>query len=137
MNVRDMTKKDFRALPSRNSWAQDIGEFDSLVILPTGKRYDDLDYQCMDFVAVKNGEAICRLAGGSDVIHIDGIGGYGKDWYKKVKAGVPNMIEVKSWSIDCLHKSGLLQIFVGDCKLTCGSALSSFELWATKNAKPK
>lgn len=135
MNVKDMTKKDFKALPYRDSWDKDIGEFNSLVILPTGKRYDDLDYQCMDFVAVKNGEAICRLSGYSDVIHIDGIGGYGKDWYQKGR--VPSMIEVKAWSIDCLHKSGLLQIFVWDGKLTCGAAISSFELWATKNVKPK
>ena len=71
------TKKELESLPARE-WNEDIGEFDSLIILPT-KHLHDSGFWCMDFVAVKGSEPFCRLSGCSDVIHIDGIGGY-RDW---------------------------------------------------------
>jgi len=127
MNVNNMTRKEFDSLPSRK-WGENIGKFDSLVILP-GRIKDglhDSGYRIMDFVAVKNEEPICRLSGCSDVIHINGIGGYGK-WES---GKLPESIEPVSWSIDCLPKSGLLRLF---CRhnLEAGQALSSFELFAT------
>jgi hypothetical protein len=78
------------------------------------------------FVAVKDGNPICRLSGCSDVIHIDGIGGGGKNYDFKTP------LLPKAWSIDCLKKSGLLQIFCCSCSLRAGLALSSFELFAGK-----
>jgi hypothetical protein len=123
----DCTIKDFRDLPQRD-WRADIGSFDSLVILPT-KEIHDSGYRCMDFVAIKDGEPVCRLSGCSDVIHIDGIGGGGKnrDMFRTTMT--------KPWSIDCLPKSGLLQIFCSDFNLFAGLALSSFELFAEKRNK--
>ena len=129
MDVNDMTRKDFDALPSRG-WNEDIGEFDSLVILPGRvKEMHDSGFRCMDFVAVRKTVPICRLSGCSDVVHINGIGGYGKNWFSRV-GGIPKTIEPISWSIDCLAKSGLLRLF---CRhnLEAGEALSSFELFAT------
>ena len=127
MNINDMTKKDFQALPLRK-WDEDIGSFDCLIILPTRSIHDS-GYRCMDFVAVKKGEAICRLSGCSDVINIDGIGGYGEDWKNGKVIGLPKSVIPKGWSIDCLHKSGLLRIFA-DGELTVGQGLSSFEIYA-------
>lgn len=118
------TKKELEALPARE-WNEDIGEFDSLIILPT-KHLHDSGFWCMDFVAVKGNEPFCRLSGCSDVIHIDGIGGYG-EW----KQNVPTVIPPKGWSIDCLKKSKLLRLF-SDGKLKAGRALSSFVLYAVK-----
>jgi hypothetical protein len=118
------SKKELEALPERK-WDEEIGEFDSLIILPTRYMHDS-GFRCMDFVAVKGKEPFCRLSGCSDVIHIDGIGGYG-EW----KGNLPTVIPPKGWSIDCLKKSGLLRLF-SDGKLKAGRALSSFDLYALK-----
>ena len=128
MKVNEMKRKDFEGLPHRN-WSEDV-IFDSMVIMP-GKANDlhDSGYRCMDFVAVVKGEAICLLSGGSDVINLDGIGGYGKDWLTK-NEGVPNMVPIAGWSIDCLPKSGLLRIFCNKY-MECDPALSSFSVYAT------
>jgi hypothetical protein len=125
-DINKWSKKDFEELPSKN-WKEDIGLFDSLVILPT-KHIHDSGYRCMDFVAVKNGIPFCRLSGCSDVIHIDGIGGFG-GWREFIKSG-PTLIRPKGWSIDCLKKSGLLRLFSGG-QLEASNALSSFEIFAT------
>ena len=130
MNVNEMTRKQFNALPSRK-WGEDIGEFRSLVILPGyANEMHDSGYRTMDFVAVdENNEAICRLSGCSDVIHLNGIGRYGKDWLKKYGT-VPNKVPVVAWNIDCLPKSGLLRIFCFDHDFVAGLALSSFDIFA-------
>lgn len=119
------TRKDFDALPQRQ-WNENIGEFDTLVIMPT-RRIHDSGYRCMDFVAVRDEIPICRLSGCSDIIHINGIGGFGDNWVDKYKT-VPKLIPPIGWSIDCLKTSGLLRLFSGR-KLTAGNALSSFEIF--------
>jgi len=115
--VEEMTRKEFEKLPLRE-WGQDIGQFDWLVILPLKEKHDS-GFRCMDFVACKNNEAICRLSGCSDVLHIGGIGAssFGKT-------------DFAEWTIDCLPKSGLLRLFVDRAALTAGRALSSFEVFA-------
>lgn len=136
MDINKMTRKEFEALPNRQSFDSDVGEFDSLVMLPMKYKHDS-GYRCMDFVACKNNEPIMRLSGCSDVIHIDGIGGYGKNWFEK-EGNVPRVVMAKGWSIDCLGKSGLLRIFVtGGFKITCGLSLSSFEIWGEKEKEEK
>lgn len=129
-DIQQMTRKEIENVPSRN-WNEDIGEFDTLVILPQ-RQIHDSGYRCMDFVACIGFKPIRRLSGCSDVIHINGIGGYGK---YVIGAGIPHLILPIGWSIDCLKVSGLLQIF-SDTKLTCGQALSSFEIYATPRKKP-
>jgi hypothetical protein len=122
--INKWTKRQLRRLPSRG-WNEDIGEFDSLVILPT-KRMHDSGFRIMDFVAVKDNKPICKLSGCSDVLHIDGIGGYG-NW--NLGKRIPKSIPPKGWSIDCLERSGLLRLF-SDGELTVGAALSSFEIFS-------
>ena len=104
--------------------------FDSLVVIPT-KDIHESGFRCMDFVAIdKNGEPICRLSGISDVINLDGIGGYGKR-NPYTEPYPPRKIESKSWSIDCLKESGFLRIFARDgLFLDDPWPLSSFELYA-------
>lgn len=123
-DINDWTRKDFNNLPCRK-WNEDVGEFDSFVILPMRQLHDS-GFRCMDFVAVKGDQPICRLSGCSDVVHLDGIGGYGYDWLKKYGT-CPELVPPSNWSIDCLRKSGLLRLFSG--KLVAGEALSSFELY--------
>lgn len=88
MKALDMTRKDFEQLRHKE-WEEDIGYFHSLVMIPLRAKHDS-GYRMMDFVAVKDGEAICRLSGSSDVLHFNGIGGYG-DYSKKGlhREGIP------------------------------------------------
>lgn len=123
--ISDWTRKEFDATPERE-WNADIGEFDSLIILPT-KRIHDSGFRCMDFIAVLDDKPIAKLSGCSDVIHIDGIGGYGYKWLERYGT-IPQSIKPIAWNIDCLKKSGLLRLFTGG-KLTAGAALSSFEIF--------
>lgn len=128
-SIFEMKRKDFDSLPERG-WDEDIGLFDCLVILPMRYKHDS-GFRCMDFVAVQGNEAICRLSGCSDVIHIEGMGGYG-DW--KPDGGLPRSVLPKGWSIDCLPKSGLLRLFcqTGGGRIKCGPALSSFGVYWVK-----
>ena len=109
MNVFDMTKKDFEKVPERGGFSEDIGEFNSLVIIPMGYAHDS-GWMCMDFVAVsEDGEPICRLSGNSDVLHVDGIGGYG-NWHggelpRRIKPKYKQEVECADGDcfIKCLH----------------------------------
>lgn len=124
MNIFNMTKEDFEKVPERGGLSRDIGEFDALVIIPQDYAHDS-GWMCMDFVAVnKDGNPICRLSGSSDILNLDGVGGYG-NW----RGGkLQNHIGPKGWSIDCLP-CGYLRLFC-DSKLTAGPALSNFEIYA-------
>ena len=122
-NVNDMTLEEFMELPHRE-WSEDIGEFQSLVILPTENLHDS-DFRCMEFVAIaEKGRPICRMAGGSDVIHLGGIGGQNRQ-FNPAPIG---------WSIDCLKTSGLLRVFCHQ-PITAGPDLSSFELFVVEKKK--
>ena len=132
MNVGKMTRKELEATPHRKNWSESV-EFEAMIILP-GKARDlhVSGYRCMDFVAVKDHEPLCLLAGGSDVIHFDGIGGFGLNWLEKYGT-CPKVTPPSAWSIDCLPKSGLLRVFPASRKgMTCGGALSSFEIYVSE-----
>ena len=120
MHIFEMEKEDFKKLPKRDGFLKDVGEFYSLVIIPQGCKHDS-GWMCMDFVAVnKEGEPICRLSGCSDVLHLDGIGGYG---YRP-----SSVIEPKGWKIDCLP-CGYLRVS-SLSPLIAGPPLSDFEIFA-------
>lgn len=154
--VQDMTEKEFRSLPHRG-WNEAVA-FTALVILPAkydlwgsvrfalkslvarlfhlqspeiwevGHLHDS-GYRCLSFVAVDGSKPLCRLAGCSDAIHVDGIGGYGRDWLEKYST-VPDLIPPSGWSIDCLPKSGLLRMWPSSGRMTRGPSLSPFEIYA-------
>lgn len=130
MIIEDMTRKDFDKVPHKDSFKKDIGDFDSLIILPLRAKHDS-GFRCMDFVAAKKNKPICRLSGCSDIVHLNGIGGYGYNWLEKYNA-VPNKVDTIAWNIDCLPKSGLLRLFTWKKKLIAGDALSSFEIYEGK-----
>lgn len=129
-NVETMTRKDFLALPMRKTvCAENDERFSEIVILPTRRKHDS-GYRCMDFVAVRNGKAVCRLSGCSDVLHLNGIGGYGWKWLERYP-GVPVAVPPVGWQIDCLPASGLLRIWQRDTlELIATEPLSSFEIYA-------
>lgn len=131
MRVQQMKKEDFVDIPNRESWDSEVSGFNSMVIIPReDEELHDSGYMCMEFIAVDdNDELICKLASYSDVIHINGIGGYG-DW--KAIYGVPKTLPPIGWSIDCLP-CGYLRLFASHNSLKAGHALSDFEIFSIKN----
>jgi len=131
VDIEKMSRREFESLPHRK-WDEEI-DCDSIIILPS-RRLHDSGYRCMDFVAVKDNEPFCLLSDCSDVIHVDGIGGYGiggygYHWLGKYKT-VPNTALPSGWSIDCLPKSGLLRMWPSTGRIKCGIGLASFEVFA-------
>lgn len=131
MNIKEMTREDFQKVPFRERFNSELPPFESLVIIPTGKEHDS-GWQCMEFVGVdENMEPVVRMSGCSDVIHIDGIGGYGQ-W----NGEFPRSRPVQAWSIDCLPKSGYLRLFCHG-QIIVGLDLSSFEIFWKKRETEK
>lgn len=130
MNIMRMEKKDFLKVPYREHFYTEVSGFNSLVIVPM-KSLHDSGYRNMDFVAVNDkNEPLFRLSGGSDVIHIDGLGGLG-DWCPG--GTIPRMVKPVAWRIDCLP-CGLLRLFADHNALKVGDAVSDFEVY---NIKPE
>ncbi len=109
MDINNMTRADFLALPQRK-WNEKIKGITSLVILPMRHKHGS-GYACMDFVGASHGSPICRLSGCSDVINI----------------GNARVTSWPGWSIDCLYKSKLLHLWANE-PLIVGPGLSSFDV---------
>ena len=107
-----MSKAQLLDCPKRG-WSEDIGPFNSLVLVPLRTRHDS-GYRFMEFVAIKEDFPFKRLSGCSDVMML---GGYF------------NRASSVNWTIDCLPISGLFNLFHMTEKLHCGLALSSFEIF--------
>lgn len=113
MKIYDMTKEDFANVPhldTYHDWERLAPnghlEFRSFVIIPVYNEDGTIDlhdsgYGCMEFCLVDYGDKpIGKVGGGSDVVNLDGIGGYG-DWLGRFQ-GVPRLIPVHGWSFDLL-----------------------------------
>lgn len=125
MNIFDMKKSDFKTIP-HIPWNnnKDI-KFNCLVIIPTNRKHDS-GYRCMEYCAVKDGEPIGIFGGSSDVLHLDGIGGYGK-W----TTTIPNKFDRKPWNIDCLP-CGYLCLWCSGYILVGKDCLSDFSLYTVR-----
>jgi len=104
-DINDMTREEFEALPCCDA-TEDSLCCHSIVVLPTGTPHPTTGYQCMDFIPVRDHAVSCRLSGNTDLLLIDGVGGYGDCSYAA-------LVPPKAWMMDCLRKSGLLQLRTG------------------------
>lgn len=110
------TKEEFLNL----EYKRPEGPFDGFVIIPTGELHDS-GFMCMKFALTYHYEVVGCVGGGSDVIDLNGIGGYGKDFNKAPIR--------QDWSIDCL-KNGLLRVFSQSHNLELPEfVLSDFEIY--------
>lgn len=119
-DVKEMTKKELMELenfiPKKN--------FTGIVIVPMNYKHDS-GFQCMKYILLNHWDIVGVVGGGSDVMHINGIGGYGKE---------PNyttrMVKAHDLRIDCLPKSKCLRLFSDDemelWDLFCGSDFSFY-----------
>lgn len=129
-HYHEWTRKEFEALPIPTSYTnKEVGEVDSLIILPQKHRHDS-GYRCMSFITIQNGKPTYKISGCSDVIHFGGIGGFNCQKVSTILSERMNTkkIPIVEWSIDCLPVSGLLRIFCNK-KIYIGASLSSFEIF--------
>lgn len=127
MNIYDMTKQDFVDMEI----SPPNGEYNGFVIVPTGDIHDS-GYPCMKFVLANKHDVVGCVGGYSDVIHLNGIGGYGKykgdgrDWHEAVTT---KKVGVVPWSIDCMP-SGFLHVFTTDPLSIDDIICSDFNIYA-------
>jgi hypothetical protein len=107
-NVERMSRRELEALPYRGARFSDEVGFDSLVLLPLRTKHET-GFRCIDVVGVRQKTPVCRLAGDSDVVHIEGISG--------------------QWTIDCLPVTGLFRLWAAD-KIRVGTAVSNLEVFS-------
>ena len=126
----DYTLGELRSL----DYFLDVGEvFDSVIIVPMDYLHDS-GYRCMKFILCNDhkGEIVGVVGGGSDVIHLDGIGGYGLDFDRGLNTG---MCPCVGWKLDCLA-CGCLRLFPSSnlrMTLRDGIICSSFEVYSIKS----
>ena len=117
--------KDFQEL----EYFKPTEKFDGCIIIPTGELHDS-GYMCMKFVLTQHDKIVGCVGGSCDVIHINGIGGYGKYGKDYESALKSQKVRRVAWSIDCLP-NGLLRLF-SDHWLSIDNILicSDFSLYA-------
>ena len=135
MQINEMSKEDFKSVPYYTDAGIDLSnlEFNSIVIIPTDEMHES-GYMCMDYVLVSIEEyaPICKVGGMSDVLEIDGIGGYGYGSILNCKRlDGKCVLEPKGWCIDCLP-CGYLRLFSRDKMFLNKHYIptSSFEVYA-------
>ena len=148
--VRDMTRAELEAVPYRPSWDAET-YCRTAIIIPArprtlmerlravlGRANDNKDrylhdsgFRCMTLVAVDQEQyPICQTGACSDAIHIEGIGGFGHHWFQK-GTGIPESLPPNEWSIDCLPRSGLLQLMSHTGYIIVGHGMSSMEVYSS------
>jgi hypothetical protein len=104
MNI-NATREEFENL----DYFKPTDEFNGVVIIPTDEMHDS-GFKCMKFALMNHSEVVGCVGGGSDIIHLNGIGGYGQYDIEYKKAIITNMVKRIDWSIDCLP-NGLVRLF--------------------------
>ena len=104
MDVLKTTLDTFKSMTEEEYPRTADTVFNSVVIVPTDEIHDS-GYTCMKFVLLYKDEVVGVCGGYSDVVHINGIGGYGE-----MKGRLPQLIRPVGWKIDCLP-CGLLRLF--------------------------
>ena len=103
-NIKEMTKKELMELENFITKKK----FTGIVIVPMNYKHDS-GFQCMKYILLNEWDIVGVVGGGSDVVHINGIGGFGKEPNYKTR-----MVKVHNLRIDCLPKSKCLRLFSYD-----------------------
>ena len=109
-NLNNISLTEFRNM----EYKKPEKPFTSVIIVPMRELHDS-GYRTMKFILTRGDEIIGVVGGGSDVIHINGIGGYGKfDVKKWIESMMTDkMVPLVGWTLDCLPKSNCLRLFAG------------------------
>ena len=107
MDIMKMTKEDFEKVEYLKDRKGRL-EFYSVILFPTGHEHDS-GFMSMAFILLdKNEQIIGKVGGGSDVLHLDGIGGFG--YHRPFEDRFFDRVTPKGWSIDMLP-SGYCRVF--------------------------
>ena len=104
MNIHS-TREEFENL----EYSEPKGDFNGIVIVPTSEMHES-GFRCMKFALTRGEEVVGCVSGYSDVVHLNGIGGYGKLVADIEKVLRTNTVRRIDWSIDCLQNS-LIRLF--------------------------
>lgn len=105
--------------------------YNAFVIVPTGEQHDS-GWMCAKFILLYDREIVGVIGGGSDAVHLNGIGGYGKD----INNLIADKVERVSWCIDILPKSGCVRVFCTSHWLEIDPmVLSDFVIFAKEKFK--
>lgn len=127
MERMEMTANSTREEFENLKCFEPTGEFNGIIIIPTNEMHES-GYMCMKFALMDHWEVVGCVDCGSDVIHLNGIGGYGKyeNFKEALKTGLVKRVD---WSIDCLP-NGLIRLFCSS-KLELDDIIcSDFNLYA-------
>lgn len=148
MKITEMTKADFAAVPELKLWSDweklaPTGRllFRSFVIIPVERDGEidlhDSGWGCMEFVLVNDDmEPIGKVGGGSDVVNLDGIGGYGYKWHERPDYML-RLIPAHGWTVDCLP-CGYLRMWTRRTLFLSDRFVgSNFELYSEDDPRPR
>ena len=108
-------------------------KFDGCIIIPTKETHDS-GFICMKFALTHNNKVVGCVGGGSDVVHINGIGGYGKYGNDFTSALISQKVPRVCWRIDCLP-NGLLRLFSDHWLSIDDIICSDFALYAEESLR--
>lgn len=105
-DIKSMTLEELLAVPYSKT-LEEIGVFKGFIIVPTGDLHDS-GFGCMKFVLTLHDDIVGAVGGWCDVVHLNGIGGYGLGFRRTLTVGEVPPVD---WSIDLLPGSGCLRVF--------------------------
>ena len=127
-SLTEMTLQDFRDIEI----CRPTKKFNAFTIVPTEEIHDS-GYRCMKFVLDYHGEIVGCVGGWSDVVDLNGIGGYGNDWNTTLMTG---KTDIYDWVMDCLTESGLIHVFTHKWDLELDDFIGSdFQVYAKRKEK--
>lgn len=104
-DVMNNTYQDFLDMEYKKPEKQ----FNGFVIVPMGYNHDS-GFGCMKFILVKGFEIVGVIGGGADVVHLNGIGGYGEYGTRFDEALATHMSPRVGWSMDFLPESNCVRV---------------------------
>lgn len=108
--------------------------FNAFVIVPTGDLHES-GWGCMKFIFLRDREIIGAASGWSDVINLNGIGGYGLNYEESMRT---QKVDRVSWSIDILPNSGCVRVFSDSHYLEYDHLIcSSFQIYTKEKIHGK
>ena len=100
-------------------------EFRGCVIIPMNYKHES-GFTCMKFALTNSDEVVGCVGGHCDVIHLNGIGGYGKNFTESLRT---RKVDIVDWTLDCLP-NGLMRIFCSKDLSIDDIICSDFQLYA-------
>lgn len=127
INLKTVTVEELLRLDYQKPQPQ---PFNSVIIVPLDGELHESGFRRMKFIYLKRDGEIVGVGGGpSDVLHLEGIGGYGQDWETSIEE---RKTSISAWSIDCLP-NGCLRLFSRKPLMAPENTLSDAEIFTVQN----